>query len=451
MNYSCSKSSYMVTLRFVAIGFFCVISLYANAQFKNIKVDEGTDGKRAAEPSIVINPSDPKNVVVATSEGIINYSFDAGQTWAKTKLNSSLGVFGDPVLVTDDKGTMYCLHLSDGSAEGLKNEKSLDQIICHISKDGGKTWEEGAPLGYNASKDQVKPCATVDSKGNLYVTWTQFDKYNSSDAGCQSTVLISSSSNVRKWSKPVVLTQNPGACTDDEKAISAASPTVSVDNKIYVAWATQDKIFIDRSFDGGGVWLFNDISAISWFGGWNVKIPGLTRNNELPTLLVDRSKGEYRGVLYLSWADTRSGKDDTDVWFARSHTYGDQWSTPAKMGDDKNGKHQFQPRMAVDQSTGFVYIVYYDRSGYEDNQTDVYLAYTSDSGMTFKNVKISETPFVGEDNATFGNYLSISASNGIIMPVWVRTDEGKTSVWTTLIKQDDIIPPAAPAKGKKKK
>jgi hypothetical protein len=441
----------MIRRMFVAMGFLCVISLYANAQFKNIKVDEGIDGKRAAEPSIAINPSDPKNVVVATSDGTINFSFDSGQTWGKTKLNSLLGVYGDPVLVSDDKGTMYCLHLSDASGEGLKNAKSLDQIICHISKDGGKTWEEGAPIGFNAPKDQVKPCATVDSKGNLYVTWTQFDKYNSTDDGCQSTVLISSTSNGKKWSKPVVLTQNPGACTDDEKATSVAFPTVSADSKIYVAWATQDKIFIDRSFDGGGVWLFNDISALNWVGGWNVKIPGLVRDNELPTLLVDRSKGEYRGVLYLSWADTRSGENDTDVWFARSHTYGDQWSTPTKMGDDKSGKHQFQPRMAVDQSTGFVYIVYYDRSGYDDNQTDVYLAYTNDSGMTFKSVKISETPFVAEDDATFGNYLSISASNGLIMPAWARMDGGKTSVWTTVIKQDDIITPVAPAKGKKKK
>jgi hypothetical protein len=450
MNYSCSKVSYM-TRKISAMGFLCVISFYANAQFKNIKVDQGADGKRAAEPSIVINPNDPKNVVVATSDGNINYSFDSGQTWARTKLTSPLGIYGDPVLISDDKGTMYCLHLSDASGEGLKNEKSLDQIICHLSKDGGKTWEEGSPLGYNASKDQVKPWATTDSKGNVYVTWTQFDKYNSSDAGCQSTVFISSSSNGKKWSKPVVLTQNPGACSDDEKSTSGAIPTVAADNKIYVAWSVQDKILIDRSFDGGGVWLFNDISAIGWVGGCNVKIPGLDRNYEIPNLLVDRSKGEYRGVLYLAWADKRSGENDTDVWFSRSHTYGDQWSTPLKMGDDKTGKHQYQPRMTIDLSTGFVYIVYYDRSAYEDNQTDVYLAYTDDSGANFKSVKISETPFVADDKATFGNYLSISASDGVIMPAWVRTDGGNTSVWTAVIKQSDIITATAPAKGKKKK
>jgi hypothetical protein len=450
MNYSCRNVSF-ITRKICAIAFLCVVSFYASAQFKNIMVDEGVDGKRAAEPSIAINPSDPKNIVIATSDGNINYSFDSGQTWARTKLTSQFGVYGDPVLVSDDKGTMYCLHLSDASGEGLKNEKSLDQIICHISKDGGKTWEEGSPLGYNAPKDQVKPWATTDSKGNLYVTWTQFDKYNSSDSACQSTVLISSTSNGKKWSKPVVLTQTPGACSDDEKSTSTPVPTISADNKIYVAWAVQDKILIDRSFDGGGMWLFNDISAISWVGGFDVKVPGLDRNNEIPNLIVDRSKGEYKGVLYLSWADIKSGENDTDVWFARSYSYGDQWSSPLKMGNDSTAKHQFHPRMAVDQSTGFVYIVYYDRGGYDDNQTDVYLSYTDDSGANFKTVKISETPFVADDKAAFGNYLSISASDGVIMPAWVRTDGGKTSVWTAVVKQSEIITAVVPAKGKKKK
>src|SRR5687768_8363291 len=124
MNYSRRNVSF-ITWKISVIGFLCVVSLYANAQFKNIKVDEGTDGKRAAEPSIVINPNDSKNIVVATSDGNINYSFDSGQTWARTKLTSQLGVYGDPVLVSDDKGAMYCLHLSDASGEGVKNEKSL--------------------------------------------------------------------------------------------------------------------------------------------------------------------------------------------------------------------------------------------------------------------------------------------------------------------------------------
>lgn len=442
---------YAMIRKISAILLFCIVCFSAQAQFKNIRVyDPGNEG-RAAEPSVAVNPDDAKNIVVATSGGRISYTFDGGQTWETTKLTSSLGIFGNPVLVADDKGTMYCLHMSDPSGEGLKNDKSLDQFIIHISGDGGKTWQEGAPLGFNASKDQVRPRATIDAKGNLHVTWIQFDKYNNSDANCQSTVMISSTSSGKKWSKPSLLTQVPGACSDDEKAMSGAVPAVAVDNKFYVAWTNQNKIFLDRSFNGGDMWLFNDISVADCLGAYNMKIPGFGRINEMPNLSVDRSKGTYRGVLYLSWADKRNGEDDADVWFSRSYTYGDQWSSPMKMGDDKGKKHQFQPRMAVDQSTGFVYIVYFDRSGFDDNSTDVYLSYTVDSGANFKSVKISESPFVANDNGAFGDYIAISASNGIITPVWTRTEEGKTSIWTTVIKQDDIVTITEPAKGKKKK
>src|SRR5688572_12528104 len=114
--YSDSKACYL-TGKVIALIFLSVMPFCSDAQFKNIKIDEGVDGKRAGGPSIVINPDDPKNVVVASSGGTISYSFDGGGTWAQTKLSSSYGIYGDPVLVSDDKGTMACLHLSDASGE----------------------------------------------------------------------------------------------------------------------------------------------------------------------------------------------------------------------------------------------------------------------------------------------------------------------------------------------
>ena len=92
----------------------------------------------------------------------------------------------------------------------------------------------------------------------------------------------------------------------------------------------------------------------------------------------------------------------------------------------------------VDQETGYIYIVYYDRRDYDDNQTDVYLAYSTNGGSSFKNVKISEKPFVPQADRFFGDYNNISAHEGIIAPIWTRMDEGKTSVWTAIIKHEDL-------------
>ncbi len=131
---------------------FLVTSLSSFAQFKNIKLDEATSTNRVCEPSITINRKNPNNIIAASILDNIYYTLDGGITWQNHKLTSAQGVYGDPVLVSDDKGNIYSFHLSDPTGEGWKNEKSMDQILCHISKDGGKTWEEGGPVGLNAPK-----------------------------------------------------------------------------------------------------------------------------------------------------------------------------------------------------------------------------------------------------------------------------------------------------------
>ena len=84
--------------------------------------------------------------------------------------------------------------------------------------------------------------------------------------------------------------------------------------------------------------------------------------------------------------------------------------------------------MAVDETNGYIYIVYYDRRNYEDNQTDVYLARSTDGGEIFTNIKISEKPFTPIAKVFFGDYIGISAYNNFAACLWQRIDDGKTSI-----------------------
>ena len=227
-------------------------------------------------------------------------------------------------------------------------------------------------------------------------------------------------------------------------------PAISADGKAFVAWANQNKIFLDRSFSGGDLWLSNDITVGQQNGGWNLKVPGHQVANGSPVLMIDQSKSIYQGCLYLMWADQRSGENDTDVWFMRSTNFGDNWSSPAKVAEDSSKRHQYLPSMTVDQTTGYIYAVFYDRSAYDDNQTDVCVAYSTDGGINFKTTRISESPFTADEEQTFTDYIGISAHKGMITPIWTRVDDGKTSVWTAIIKQKDLIQ-APQASGKKKK
>lgn len=434
----------------ILIIFLVLVQGVASAQFKNIKLaEERGDGRPMVEPSITINQKDSKNIVAAYSLDQIKYTKDGGATWQETTVTSPYGVYGDVVLESDPKGKIYFFHLSDPSGEGRSNDAWLDRIVSHQSDDGGKSWDEGKSIGFNPPKDQDKPWVAIHPrKGNLAVTWTQFDKYGSKDAGCQSNIMLSISSNGKKWSDPIQISQIPGDCVDGDNTAEGAVPAIGRDGKMFVAWSNGGTIYLDRSYDEGKTWLHNDIVVDKQAGGWDMEIPGLGRCNGMPIIRVDNSPTRSVGVLYLVWADQKNGASDTDVWFIRSVNHGDNWTVPKKIGGDESNKHQFLPWMTVDQTTGYIYIVYYDRRNYDDNQTDVYLSYSSDGGNTFKDVKISESPFIPTEDSFFGDYTNIAAHDGIITPIWARMDNGKTSIWTTIIKQDQLIKEKAPEKKK---
>jgi hypothetical protein len=423
----------------IVLLFLMVQPFVCLSQYKNIKLDERSGKSDVCEPAVAVNPRNPANIVVASIPDNIYVTNDGGKSWDKKKITSPFGVYGDPVLVSDNKGNFFFFHLSDPTGDGWKNEKSLDAIICHASYDGGKTWDEGYPIGMNVPKDQDKPWASVDSKGNLYVAWTQFDKYNSRDSACQSMILLSSSSNGKKWSKPVQISQATGDCLDDDNTPQGAIPAITDDKKVLVAWAHRNQLYIDRSFDGGSMWLSNDIAVVSQKAGWKQDIPGHGRCNGMPVLMVDKSKSNHNGLVYLVYADQNPDGTNSDVFFLRSNNFGDNWTSPLKISDDGGKNHQYMPWMAVDKTTGYIYVVYYDRRAYDDNQTDVYLAYSRDNGTTFKNVRISESAFVPDENSFFGDYINISVHNGTIVPAWTRMDNGKTSVWCCVI-QDSQLP-----------
>ena len=423
------------------------------AQFKNITLAEQKAGERPmVEPSITINLKDPNNIIAAYSLDRIKFTKDGGVTWEEVTVKSPYGVYGDVVLESDNKGAIYFFHLSDPSGEGRANDAWLDRIVAHRSDDGGKSWNEGSSIGLNPPKDQDKPWAAVHpKKGNIVVTWTQFDKYGLDDPACQSNIMFSTSTNGgKKWSDAIQISQNPGDCIDSDNTTEGAVPYFTLDGKLFVVWSNAGRLYLDRSYDDGKTWLRNDIPISEHVGGWDMEIPGLGRCNGMPVLRADNSTSKFHDALYVMWSDQGNGVDDTDIWFMRSTNFGDNWSPAARVNKEETKSHQFLPWMAVDQTTGYIYIVYYDRRAYTDNQTDVYLAYSSDGGYNFDEVKISETPFVPTEDTFFGDYTNIAAHNGIITPIWARMDNGKTSIITTIIKQEELIKKETPAPKKKK-
>lgn len=407
--------------------------------FENVMIAQTQKGDHfgPCEPSICINPRNTNNIVAGAVLDHYYWSNDGGRTWEAARLKSSYGVYGDPVVLADSKGNFYYAHLSDPDGKGWQSKQHLDRIVVQKSTDGGKTYDNGSYMGQHHPKDQDKHWLCADPETHvLYCSWTEFDKYDSRDTADHSRILFSKSTDGgATWSEAMAINRFQGDCLDDDNTTEGAVPAVGPNGEVYVAWSWGEKIWFDRSLDGGKTWLADDIVAAKQPGGWTFDVPGVSRCNGMPVLVCDLSKGPNRGTLYLNWADQRHGADDTDIWACSSKDGGKTWSKPKRVNDDGRGHQQFFTWMAIDQTTGHLYVVFYDRRAYgnDDKRTDVYLAISRDGGQSFENKKISQTPFTPNSLTFMGDYNHISAHDGVVRPIWTRVDPGKLSVWTALI------------------
>lgn len=387
------------------------------------------------EPTISINPINLDFIVAGSVLDNVYKSFDSGKTWELSTLKSTFGVFGDPVVRHTKTGAVLYAHLSNPAGKAYSSPAFLDRIVVQKSVDDGITWSNGSFPKVDSAKDHDKHWVALDPiSGNILMSWTEFDRYGSKDASDRSRILFSSSSDEGKtWSDAVKINEFEGDCLDDDLTTEGAFPAVGVDGQYYVVWGFDSKLYLDISQDQGKTWMTKDKVVADQIGGWSLDIPGIDRANGMPIIDCDHSNSLYKGRIYISWSDQRNGVGDTDIWLIHSEDSGQSWSSPIRVNDDKPGKHQFFSAMDVDQTSGYLYFVFYDRREHMDNFTDVYLAYSIDGGSTFVNKKISETPFLSEPYVFFGDYNDISAHSGRIRPIWTRQDGRKLSVQTAII------------------
>ena len=409
------------------ILFLIPIAGKLSAQSKVIEISRESQPN---EVSIAIDRKDPHKMVAGANINSLYLSNDGGITWSRTEQVSQYGVWGDPVVIQDTSGSFYHFHLSR-----FEGGTWIDRLVCQRSDDGGRSFVTDTYFGLNGKKAQDKPWATVNEKNNeIYVTWTQFDEYDSKDPKDRSNILFSKSIDRGiTWSKPKRINSVSGDCLDDDNTVEGAVPSVGPNGEIYVAWSGPDGLVFNRSFDGGKSWEKEEIKIANHIGGWNLDIPGIYRANGMPVTKCDLSVGPHRGRIYVNWAGGRNGFDNTDIFLAYSDDRGDTWSEPIRVNQDRTERHQFFTWFDIDRETGTLWFVYHDRRNHDDEGTDVYLAWSTDGGKTFSEHKISESPFYPLKSVFFGDYNNISVRGDVVRPVWTRLDKKGLSVQTAIV------------------
>lgn len=425
---------------FLAVVLSAVMPFLSHAQYANYRVSHPAS-KRPNEVTIAVNPVNPLNLAAGANLKFYYYSTDGGKTWTEGELYSLFGVWGDPCVTFDPEGNLYFAHLSNPIVGYW-----IDRIVVQKSTNEGVTWNDGAGIGFLPPKNQDKEWMIADHtqsqfRNRLYIAWTEFDKYGSSNAGDSSRIRFSSSTDFGdSWSAPVVVSDVSGDCIDSDNTVEGAVPAVGPDGEVYLSWAGPLGIMFDKSVDGG-LSFGKDVFVTDMVGGWDFAVPGIYRCNGMPVTLCDISQSPFRGRIYVLWSDQRNGSDNTDVFCIKSDDGGATWDGFKKVNDDHVHRHQFFHWATVDPVTGNVYVVFYDRRSTSGTDTDVYLAKSSDGGETFENIKISESSFTPNENVFFGDYINVAAYDGVVHPIWMRMDGNNMSIWTAVI---DEVTPAVP-------
>ncbi|MEY3084361.1 MAG: hypothetical protein RL037_541 [Bacteroidota bacterium] len=424
---------------YLIIGFVSILILgqsvvFAQAKYENIQIPLGKFEYEysGCEPSIAIDASNPNKIVAGSILNGYHYSIDAGKTWKSKALVSPFGVYGDPVLKVDGRGRIYYFHLAS-----YAKTTHLDRIVCQFSDKISGPFSKGSSPKPNGTKVQDKQWVTIHPETNhLYMTWTQFDAYDSSNPEDSSFIMFSKSIDGGiSWSIPLRISKYGGDCLDGDNTVEGAVPAIGLDNALIVTWTGPNGLMMQRSMDDGKTWLPQEKKIIDHPGGWDIDIPGFYRANGLPFLVSDMSRGERNGTLYLNWCDQGNGPDDTDVFLMFSNDNGENWQGPIQVNKETRATHQFLTCLTVDQVNGDLHFVYYDRSSYPEGslKTDVAWTVSNDGGQSFKETIISEKPFQPNEYNFFGDYLGIAAHDGKVRPIWPRMDQGRISLWTALI------------------
>lgn len=336
---------------------FVLLALGSQAQ-KTLIISKTAN--KPNEISIAVDHRNDKKIVAGSNIDNLYISEDGAKTWTEISQKSSLGVHGDPVIHCDDSGVFYHVHLS--KTPGKNWPEMFDRMVVQRSLDGGLTWTDGVGVGFNADRMQDKPWIHSDAKmgspylGLVYLTWTEFDRYGSNDPEHRSRIRFSATDNRgMSFREPVTVSDSTGDCLDGDGTLEGATACSAPNGTIYVVWAGQGKIWLDKSTDGGHTFGKDTVIGIL-NDGWSLDVPGIYRSNGMPFITCD----PVTGIIHVVFAD-RLASGFIKVVTLSSYNKGMTWKR-VEHGIHKKGD-AFFPNLVTNPRTATTAIVYYQCVG----------------------------------------------------------------------------------------
>ena len=367
-----------------------------------------------AEECIAINPANPANLFASETWSLVTrYSTDGGITWNNSNVSALPSSVGDVSAAFDDFGNLFLVRFG-----------TSDRIAVGLSTDGGATFSllYQTPDNNNDQPSVATGPSSVPGQGSVWITYTA-----SPDS------LVARGAAVTGLGKVGSFSAAQTAGTGDFGDISVGpSGQMMVVYQSDTSGVGPDTIKANLDSNGLGAGGFaSAINATATQVGAFVPIPAQPQReiDAEAGLAWDRSGGPHNGRVYLVYTDRPStSSSDTDIYVRFSDNNGSTWRSRVRVNDDamNNGKSQFLPRIALDQTSGNVAVSFYDcRNSPGNNTVEVWATVSTDGGLTFlPNVKVSAgvssalVPAISSTAFDFGDYTGLAFHAGTFYPCW---------------------------------
>ncbi len=424
----------------------------------NIAISQDT-ANPFSECDIRINPNNTQQIIAGSNANNAStqaqyWSNDGGTTWNQVSLPSvSPDNFqSDPSVDWTSDGTAWALTI--GVQSGISS--STLTVRSFKSTDGGKTWTSDSTVsGTQTATDKptlwIDHSATSSHLDNMYAVWHL-------NAQCFVSARKGSSGS---WGTPTQVSGSETTSTADGGDVKTNSF-----GDVFVFWpdAGGQTLRVAKSTDGGATFSSlsgGPIKIASTFGSFTIKVPAQAAratNSGTIGALIAVSGGAYRtaseDLVFACWHDlsgdsgctaesnqpgsSATSTCKTRIWFARSTDGGKTWSAAVKINDQSTLNDQFFPHLAVDDTTGYLMIVYYDTVNDLTNRvkTDIWMQYSIDGGQTWSGAQQVTTAETDEssgsedNNQEYGDYIGLSGSGGRFFACWTdRRGGGEEAIW----------------------
>jgi len=411
----------------------------------------GSQTSARSESDVRINQKNQKIIIGASNNLSFNpqaqfYSNDGGQTWSQSNLPAVTGDQNqsDPCVGWTPDGTAWALTVGVGSSNVVRSFTSA-------TGNGGWTYDSvvsGSQTNVDKPNLWVDQSTSSPYTGNLYALWWNLD----SPVATYVSVRVGLSGS---WGTPVQVSgsETPGGSDGGDIKTNAFGD-------VFAFWPSESsqELYVAKSTDGGTS-FGTPVKIADTYSSFLYHVPA---DEPSRGTLLYITAGAYRtatvNMVYAIWMDldgssTCNSTADmpgtnaastckTRIWFSKSADGGATWSSPIKINDQPNvgGKpplnDQFFPRLAVDQTSGALVVVYYDTINDPNRvNTDIWMQSSLDNGNTWSGASQITTAETNETTPGFntyqyGDYIGLDGHAGQFFACWTDRRSGSfEEIW----------------------